>query len=81
LKVLIPLVICFITGGTIGTGLYRMMGIHALLFNVVFIFTISIFYLFYLKTVSRTELTYLQLLFGKYTYPFMDQFRKTMTST
>lgn len=80
LKVLIPLVLCFITGGIIGTGLYRGLGIFAIFFNVGFIFFVSFWYLVYLKTVSRTELTYMQLLFGKYTYPFVDSIRKTFSS-
>jgi uncharacterized membrane protein YoaK (UPF0700 family) len=79
LQILIPLVLCFILGGVVGTGLHVWIGRDALLVNVGFIFVVSGWYLFYLKTISRTELTYLQLLFGKYTYPFVNRIRQTIT--
>jgi uncharacterized membrane protein YoaK (UPF0700 family) len=78
LQILIPLVLCFILGGILGTGLHHWLGRDALFANVGFIFLVSGWYLFYLKNISRTELTYLQLLFGKYTYPFVNQIRKTI---
>jgi uncharacterized membrane protein YoaK (UPF0700 family) len=79
LKVLIPLVLCFILGGTIGTAFQASFGRDALVVNVLFIFFVATLYLIYLKTISRTELTYTQLLFGKYTYPFVNKIRKTLS--
>jgi uncharacterized membrane protein YoaK (UPF0700 family) len=79
LKVLVPLVLCFILGGTIGTAFHSIFGRDALVVNVIFIFLVAVLYLFYLKMISRTELTYTQLLFGKYTYPFVNKIRKTLS--
>lgn len=80
LKVLIPLVICFISGGIIGTGLHKSYGRDALMFNVGFIFFVTLWYLLYLKHITRTDLTYRQLIFGKYTYPFVKSIKKTLRS-
>ena len=69
LKVLLPLVCSFILGGTIGSFLSDALGDYAPVVNAVFMVIVCIVYIVGVKHISGTELSYSQLITGKYTYP------------
>ena len=74
LKVLVPLVVAFIMGGSIGFVLYEELDDSAPVVSAMFMGVITISYIFGVKYVSGTEVSYTQLIFGKYTYPEIKKF-------
>lgn len=69
LKVLVPLVTSFILGGTIGLVLHNRLEDFAPLVPATFMGVVFVSYIIGVKYVSGTELSYTQLIVGKYTYP------------
>lgn len=77
IKVLLPLILIFITGSLLGRLAFHSFGKLALFFNVVFLVLCGFCYVFYLKKVTHTTLSLQQLLFGKYSYPIVEKLRTT----
>lgn len=69
LKVLVPLVISFIVGSAVGKVAHDALDVYAPVVNAVFIIVVTMMYTLGVKSVSGTELSYFQLMTGKYTYP------------
>ena len=69
LKVLLPLVCSFICGGALGKFLSDTLDVYAPLADATLMVVITALYLIFLKKLSGTSLSYLQLITGKYTYP------------
>eukprot|EP00603_Paraphysomonas_imperforata_P014541 CAMPEP_0114473938 /NCGR_PEP_ID=MMETSP0104-20121206/13274_1 /TAXON_ID=37642 ORGANISM="Paraphysomonas imperforata, Strain PA2" /NCGR_SAMPLE_ID=MMETSP0104 /ASSEMBLY_ACC=CAM_ASM_000202 /LENGTH=356 /DNA_ID=CAMNT_0001648207 /DNA_START=1 /DNA_END=1072 /DNA_ORIENTATION=+ len=69
LKVLIPTVVAFILGGSIGNVLHNKLDDSAPMVPAAFMGLLFVSYIIGVKYVSGTELSYAQLIVGKYTYP------------
>jgi uncharacterized membrane protein YoaK (UPF0700 family) len=69
IRVLLPLLVAFVTGSVLGRQAFQAFGKLALLINVGFLLCCGLSYVVYLQRVTHTTLSLQQLLFGKYSYP------------
>jgi hypothetical protein len=69
LKVLVPIVSCFCLGSMIGQFCYDEFQEYSSIFNAVFMIIVSIAYVIAVKLTTGTELTYMELVSEKYTFP------------